>query len=474
MGVLLLADLAVRSADLHTMYTDDGMFSRAEICRRATTVWNWSFHFGSGSPEFQAFLFALAGVFALALLAGFQTRLAVVGSWLMLVSIHHRAPPILSGAENLLRMLLFWAMFLPLQSAWSVDRWQDRRRGIAAGGAMGAQVFSIASAASLLQMAMMYLFSAIAKTNADWLGGKALAGTLAHDFYAAPLGAWLLQFPRLLTGLTWGTLALEWVAPILLFIPAGTARVRLVLIAGLGVMHLAIGVLLDVGMFSYVSLAGLALFLPSEFWNSSLLRRWSIFELRRDSAAPTPGLELRTFLFRLTQGLCLMALIYVVAININNLPSRPLGTLGPERWRPLTRGFGLTQGWGMFGSIPSRDGWYVARARLTDGSEVDLLRQGAAIDWTKPEFPARLYPNHYWRKLFREMSYDDEQGFQLLRSPVGKFLCRQWNAANSSEKQVVELDFVFCTRKGLESGNDTGVKTVRESLLHLDLSRDAD
>jgi len=92
-AALLLIDLAIRAFDLNVMYTDDGMFSRAEICRRATTIWNWSFHFGGGSPGYQALLFGIAAALALALLLGFETRLAVIGSWLMLVSIHHRVPP---------------------------------------------------------------------------------------------------------------------------------------------------------------------------------------------------------------------------------------------------------------------------------------------------------------------------------------------------------------------------------------------
>ena len=98
MGVLLLADLAVRATDLNAMYTDAGMFSRAEICRLATSIWNWSFHFGGGSAGYQGMLFGIAAVLAIALLIGFETRIATIGSWLMLVSIHHRVPPILSGA----------------------------------------------------------------------------------------------------------------------------------------------------------------------------------------------------------------------------------------------------------------------------------------------------------------------------------------------------------------------------------------
>src|SRR5947209_1844893 len=38
MAALLLAELAIRAADLNAMYTDAGMFSRAEICRLATTI----------------------------------------------------------------------------------------------------------------------------------------------------------------------------------------------------------------------------------------------------------------------------------------------------------------------------------------------------------------------------------------------------------------------------------------------------
>src|SRR5262249_30181526 len=157
----------------------------AEISQRITTVWNWSFHFASGASWYQAILFGISGVLALALAAGFATRIATIGSWLMLVSIHHRVPAVLSGAEILLRMLLFWAMFLPLGATWSVDGWRAKRKGRAAPDPE-ASVLSVGSAAILLQMGLMYLFSAIFKSNAQWFHGQALAGILSHDFFALP------------------------------------------------------------------------------------------------------------------------------------------------------------------------------------------------------------------------------------------------------------------------------------------------
>src|SRR5262245_1642878 len=190
MGALLLLDLAIRATDLNVMYTDDGMFSRVEICRRATTVWNWSFHFGSGSWGYQAVLLGIAAALGLMLLTGFETRLATIGSWLMLISIHHRVPAILSGADILLRMLLLWGMFLPLERVWSVDRWLEKLRSNVPTQGGAERVLSIASVAILLQMALMYLFSAIFKSNTQWFRGDVIAGSLAHDFYASPPAAY--------------------------------------------------------------------------------------------------------------------------------------------------------------------------------------------------------------------------------------------------------------------------------------------
>ena len=234
-------------------------------------------------------------------------------------------------------------------------------------------------------------------------------------------------------------------------------------------MHIGIGFCLEVGLFSYVALAGLALFLPAEFWNSRPLARF--FRPSEPVAGGrVPIAKTRPLLSYVPQGLCLVLLLYVLAVNFNGLPSHPLAPLMPERWKPMTTTLGLGQRWGMFESVPSRSGWYVARARLQDGSEVDLLRHGAVVEWTKPAFPARLYPNYYWQKLFREMAYYDEQGFQVFRAPVARYLCRDWNARHSAEKQVVEFEFIYCMESKAEAANSSSQKISREQLVHLDLS----
>jgi hypothetical protein len=112
----------------------------------------------------------------------------------------------------------------------------------------------------------------------------------------------------------------------------------------------------------------------------------------------------------------------------------------------------------------------VAQAKLKDGMEVDLLRKGAPIDWKRPDFPAGLFPNDRWRKVFREMAYNDQLGYQVFRAPVASFLCRAWNARAAAQRQITAFDLVYCMENKAEKPETIGVLVFRECLLHFDLS----
>jgi hypothetical protein len=173
--------------------------------------------------------------------------------------------------------------------------------------------------------------------------------------------------------------------------------------------------------------------------------------------------------FQISQAFCTCAFLYVLAVNINSLPSHSLRFAAPEKWDALAIGLNLNQKWGMFETAPSKNGWYVARAKLNDGSEVDLLRDGAALDWSRPEYAAGMYRTFRWRKIFREMSYADNLGFQVFRAPIGNYMCRNWNAQNPPAKQIAEFDFIFCNENPLVSVDPLKPKVSRETLLHIDL-----
>ena len=266
-------------------------------------------------------------------------------------------PTILDGGDNLICLLLFWGMFLPLGRVWSLDGRLRRKRGSPAPDL--APVVSMATVGVLLQMSLMYVFSALSKSNADWWSGYAVAGSLAHDMYARPFGEWLLGFPKMLSLATFGVLAVEWLAPVVLFV---TRRLswRLLALASLAAVHLGIALGMQVGLFSYISLVGLTLFLPRRFWELSFFK----------SVRPAAG-----------SG----AMAYTVLVNINGVPAQPLRGLKLDRW-PLWTAMGFSQRWGMFEKVPSKDGWYVASGSLEDGSEIDVFRDGLVLGTAKGAF----------------------------------------------------------------------------------------
>lgn len=77
------------------------------ICR----PYYWSVYFLSEGRAFVVLLMWIHAIFAAMLLVGYQSRVASVGSWVLLLSIQNRNSTILDGGDFLLMNLLFWGTF---------------------------------------------------------------------------------------------------------------------------------------------------------------------------------------------------------------------------------------------------------------------------------------------------------------------------------------------------------------------------
>ncbi len=262
LGGLLIVDLILRARDLGDHYTDAGVLPRAALLETATG-WRPSLHLVSGSAEIQALLLIVAGLVAVALMVGYRTRLATVVSWVLLISLHNRNPMVLQGGDVLLRMLLFWGMFLPLGARYSVDAALRRPDG-----AEPNRFFSLATMALLVQVMSVYFFSALLKSDPVWIpDGTAVYYALSINYHATPVAEWLRQFPRLLQGLTYYVWCLELIAPILMFSPVFHRPLRLVLMVLLITMHVGFILCLRIGLFPYISIASLLAFTPGWVWD---------------------------------------------------------------------------------------------------------------------------------------------------------------------------------------------------------------
>jgi len=281
LGALLLFDLLKRSRALEAHYTDSGVLPRHAMEKFLVPSFPSSFHTLSGSFEVQAFLFLLAGFFALCLLLGFQTRLMTILSLILLSSLQRRNLLIEHTGDDLLRMLVFWSMFLPLGALYSLDhifRKNDTPQPH--------QVFSVATVAFITQYILIYFSTGFFKWQHEvWRQGYAIFVTLNIDTYATRLGHFLIDQHTFLTFLTYATFFIEGILPLFLLIPWGLKILRPLILLILLCFHLGIWMMLEVGLFQVTILCGLICFLPGSFWEQLFkytkidrkLNQWQLF-----------------------------------------------------------------------------------------------------------------------------------------------------------------------------------------------------
>lgn len=262
-ATILLVDLGIRATDLANHYSDQGLLPRSALLADYYNSWHLSLHLVSGLWQVEALLFIVAAVCAFLLLIGYRTRWMTFISWLILLSLHNRNELILQGGDVLLRMSLFWAIFLPWGQKFSVDAALDKNKP------QPPVITSIASAAILLQVALVYLGSALHKSADIWLiQGNGLMLALHLDQYVTPLGVWLRNHTSIATVLSRSAYILELVAPIALFFPISTRFIRLILVVILIGFHVGINASLKVGLFPWIDIASVIAFIPPIAWNT--------------------------------------------------------------------------------------------------------------------------------------------------------------------------------------------------------------
>lgn len=74
-----------------------------------------------GTSFFEQCVFLVHIFIGLCMAVGYHTSLMTCLTWFMTVSLHARNILVLHGGDILMRMLLFFAMFLPLGEVYSID-----------------------------------------------------------------------------------------------------------------------------------------------------------------------------------------------------------------------------------------------------------------------------------------------------------------------------------------------------------------
>jgi hypothetical protein len=465
-ATVVLLDLWYRGLYTTAFFTDNGVLPRTarvelfELGDRFGFRHMWSLHMMSGTFWAQAALILLAALFASWMLIGYRTRLAAIGTWVLLVSLDARNPAILNSGDVLLRCMLLFGLFLPLGARWSIDQWKSPEKA-----RVPVRVCSMATVALMLQLCMMYLFSIAFKAKevdgipSPWFhGSAAVYYALNCDAYTTAFGNWVRQFPQFMQWMTVGSLLLELIGPLLVFSPIFTKRLRVLVVIAFAVFHAGLGLTLALGLFPAICIVCWLPFLPGEVWDwltgkwrtgkvspligrvTEATRRLTSSALRGFTKPETPSFRRRWYV-EVGLGLILTYILLwnVREIDVERLADRtlPLAFNGPAR------ALGLDQNWSMFAPIPrTEDGWLVMRGTLHNDEVVNLWQVDEPLPWDKPKLVSAVYLTQRWRKYLDNITTDS---YALHRMYLCNWLARRWNEQQSGgqlERQVHKVEVI--------------------------------
>lgn len=312
MALVLLGDLFRRWSLLRIFYTNDGVLpNHNHIFNLKDKAQVWSILHAFSSPGESHFAFALILFVYLGFLIGFKTRVFHALSLMCLVSLGSRNILLENQGNYAATALLFFTLFLPLGSRYSVDecvaeidthdeknahdlntRKSPNEAEIAAARSPGWSPISLAALAVTVQIALILFSSAMWHKTDAWTTGVALQQALYVERWVSPLGATLRTAPAgLLHGLSYLLLAVEWVVPLLVFIPVARRVTRGLATGLLFAYALLLGLLFSFGLYAWTLLAAAMLLIPQETWDG--------FEGRFTVA------QQRTVIYDVDCGICL-------------------------------------------------------------------------------------------------------------------------------------------------------------------------
>ena len=440
LALLIILDLILRYCHLEELYTDRGLLNRQDAIRYLSSSLYFSFHLFNGTFEFQFLLFLISGFFAALLLVGYKTKLATIISWILMTSLHLRNLLLLDGGDYILRLSLMWCMFLPTGEHYSYDSNLKTNTSNSP-----QKICSIASAGLLIQIAIMYLFTAIAKfRNEEWTNGYGIYLSLNEIQYATPIGLYLTHLPDyILKVLSRSVVYFEFIGTILLF--SYLPILRLITIICFIFMHILFFLCLDIGIFPLICIICLIPFLHGEILDK-ILDKLKFVNMERGSEYLYSGKSNNLF--------SLVMLVYIIFSNVDALYMKKYI---PQNLNWFGEILHINQSWYMF-ATPGTKGewynlWYVIPARLKDGTEVDLFKDGNPVTFEKPIIASYYFKDRHLKKFLIAIG----KSYWGYIPAYSNYLCYKWNKTHKTEKQAEYLDIYLMHEALLPNKQSTDI-----------------
>ncbi len=369
----------------------------------------------------QRALFLVHFLIALCLLIGYKTSLFTLLNYIFLLSLHHRNPMILQGGDDLLRITLFYMIFLPWGKHYSLDYYFKSKYFFKP--KKDENEFSWFYLLFMWNVSFVYLFSALLKTEAEWrITGEALYYALNLETIRTSLGRMLLHYPEILKIASYFVYYVqEILAPLFLIFPLNrsirnSAAILIIL------LHLFILLFLRVGIFPFVGITtALMLF-------GFLDKKQGQFSL--------PA--------RLQCIAALMVFVLVVRFNLATL-NTPYFSITIQEDN-FMHSIGLSQRWNMFSpGVKRYDGYLILRGIKSDNTEWDLIHNSPKIHYEKNIQHSNYLYGDRWRKFLENY---EQQHYNFVKHYFCYFIIRQWNQQHP-DNAIEALNILFMKKTTL-------------------------
>lgn len=445
---VLLLDLCLRMGDLEAHYTNTGILPLSALFDYAWNPYHFSFYTIASSLPLQAFLFLANIICVSCLLLGYRTKLFTFVCWLFLISLHNRNPLIQQAGDDLLRLILFWGLFLPWNYYYSIDRFNVSKINNES-----TEYSSFAGFAYVLQFFFVYFFSAMLKTSPEWTTDfTALYYALSLDQILMPFGKLIYPFEGMLKVLTAATYYTEMLLPFVLFIPFFTGWFRLLFFTIITTLHIGIALSLNVGLFPLISTVAMLGLLPNFFIDKVDLKLKKLFQNLVIQAKKVPTKKGRPFFPKERPFIAVIAIFFIFYTFLWNLRTVgvPLSEFGIKWVGHLVR---VDQYWSMFApSVFKDDGWFILEGTTEEGDQLDLRRHGEPITFDKPSYVAGTYKNDRWRKYAENILFVFNSHYRLYYCG---YILKKWNR-NNPEKKIHHLEVIYMKTPSLPNYEEDG------------------
>jgi hypothetical protein len=266
-GVALLYQALINYAQRHVLWGPDGVWAFAEW-RESLHPANINLFALDGSLVWFELVYHLVIVVTILWTLGVAPRITTVAMWLLTWSLHDRNIFVVSGGNNLVQLLLFYAIFTDLgggrQTRAHAGSWWAPYAGL---------IHNAAYLAIIVQVCLVYFTAGIWKVHGDrWFFGTALYYALrAPEFVLPGLSALVYESATLVVLLTYATWLFQLAFPFALCMRREIRVLTLAIALG---FHVAIGAVMGLVVFALLMIAAdLALLSDSDYaW---LARLWS-------------------------------------------------------------------------------------------------------------------------------------------------------------------------------------------------------